>query len=209
MCCSHIFVLVAICILIPITQASAQIQTLYAAAYCNEEYQCIEAGHGQASYCDARTVKCACRPGYVFDDGFKCVPHGTSHEPDPESPQRACGADEQCQAYYGQLTICNTGKVCECFDTISSGKNKVVFYNQKCVIAKMNGQLCTKDQECQAGHHRDSFCAPEDDDLNGPRTCKCRAGLNCDFHSGAGFKSMLMVTISTIFLGLVATKVIT
>ncbi|CAG7834503.1 unnamed protein product [Allacma fusca] len=148
-------------------------------------------------------TRCNCAYDHVFLNNTssakdECAPRGTS-----ESSE--CKSDIQCQAGLGNLSRC-FGRKCQCADVYN--KFTVIFFKNYCYRKLNLNDVCTSDIECQAGISDDAVCVFHESYLPNEKTCQCPEGKTCEKRSGDGAAGLL-VSVTLVLLGAVATRVVT
>jgi len=185
---------------------------------CDKDIQCKLSSFGKYSRCNMDYDKCECHDG---NENTVLVDNVCFIQSPPQPLERArsfqgCSSDDVCKSSsLGRLSRCNMAtSQCECYDTVSNGKNEAVDYNGRCVIKKMLEQFCTEHDECRAGYHKNAVCDSHPSYLPIEKVCFCPEDKNCD-GDGSGAhssrvesQSLIMIGFTTVIMGLLATKVV-
>ncbi|CAL8127389.1 unnamed protein product [Orchesella dallaii] len=185
---------------------------------CDTDIQCKLSSYGKYSRCNMDIDKCECHDGdqsTALVDGV-CYIQNPAQRLEKARGFQGCSSNDVCKSSsLGSLSRCNMATAqCECYDTLSNGKNEAVEYNGRCVIKKMLKQFCTEDDECRAGYHKNAVCGPHPSFLPVEKVCFCPEDQSCDdddsgAHSyRAESQSLIMIGFTTVIMGLLATKVV-
>jgi hypothetical protein len=174
---------------------------------CQSDSQCKASGYGRYSKCNRDDGRCSCyHPTHkVSLVNNICYTMDASRRMADESfPE--CSDGRICQmSSLGNLTRCNEAEGrCECYDTVSNGKNDVGFYEGRCYVKKKLGEFCSTVEECRVGYHKNAVCVGSPAYLPGEKVCSCPNGEeSCDGGSGSGVvnvKNAFIVGITTVLM---------
>lgn len=188
---------------------------------CNDDVQCKLSSFGKYSRCNRDFDKCVCHDddSEAVNVDNVCYIKMSPRALRSTNGLQGCTDDGDCQrSSLGIHSRCNkAGNVhsCECYDW--SDKNpEVTLYNGTCVYKKKMGEFCSNDNECRAGYHKHAVCGPHPAYLPKERICQCPQGRSCDRDDGSGGfsnirghpSSVLMIGVTTLVMGILATKVL-
>ncbi|XP_021968281.1 uncharacterized protein LOC110863313 [Folsomia candida] len=182
---------------------------------CTTDYQCYVSSYGKWSRCSLEQGKCECfAEGATTELKYNVCYTLKKSSSIMEYP--SCQNNAECYASnLGNLTRCNMANLfCECYDTLTNGKNEVGYHAGRCVYSRRLGDFCESDAECRVVHGG-AYCGEHTSYLQKEKTCQCPDGnLNkCDSGTGggSGFKAaerIWVVALTTIVLGVTATRVV-
>jgi len=177
---------------------------------CQTDNQCRVSTYGKYSKCNRELGKCECHADEFPAESKDNICYVVRPEPLSRS-MPSCQSNIDCAtSQLGNLSRCNMHSLsCECYDTVSNGKNNVGIYGGICVYIRLLGDFCENNEQCRAGPHTYAECLEHSSYLPGEKTCQCPGGdvTRCDGKPN-GADSLAFITISTLFLGFVAIKVI-
>lgn len=185
---------------------------------CTEDSQCTLSSYGRYSRCNRDYDRCECHDEKEKTTLVENVCYIQSPPQSLGSSRgiRGCESNGDCQgSNLGKLSRCNLNDhSCECYDTYSSGKLNTALYHGRCVYKKMLMEYCKEDDECRAGYHHNAVCTTHEAFLPAERVCQCPSHARCDGNS-AGLnknkvetKSIFMIGLTTIVMGVLSTKVL-
>ncbi|ODN02933.1 hypothetical protein Ocin01_03770 [Orchesella cincta] len=183
---------------------------------CDKDVQCKLSSYGKYSRCNFDYDRCECHDG---DEHTTLVDNVCFIQSPPQRLRSArgfqgCSSDEECKSSsLGKLSRCNRAtSQCECYDTLSGGKQEAVEYNGRCLYQKILGEFCSEDDECRAGYHKNAVCESHPSYLPKEKICQCLKSQSCDgsgaHSSRVESQSLMMIGFTTVIMGLLATKVV-